>query len=73
MKRPIAAVVIWVICGVLAYGICFGYLQRKFPDIAEEEYRRDMGTSVLFGFGGPITLSVLFFMTGFAEHGLKFK
>lgn len=68
MKRFIAG---WIICGVLAYGIYFGNAQAVslFP---KEYYRKHMAEAVLFGILGPFGLFANYFMTGFAEHGLKF-
>ena len=66
-------IVFWIICGVLAYGITFGHFHRNHPSIAEKNYRQNMSFSVGIGLIGPIGLIVIFFHSGFAEHGLKFK
>lgn len=65
--------IIWIICGILTYGIHFGYFQRKYPELAEKNYKKDMGDAILFGLTGPIGLCVSFLESGMAEHGLKFK
>ena len=66
-------IVIWIICGILTYGITFGYFQGGWPEISEKGYRQDMSFSVFFGLLGPIGLIISFFISGFAEYGLKFK
>jgi len=65
--------VIWTICGVLTYGITLAYFQRNYPEIAKEDYREDVGFSVLFGIVGPIGLFVSLWGSGFAKHGLMYR
>ena len=62
----------WIVSGVLAYGIDFAYFQRQFPHIAKEDYLQDMAYAMLWGLGGALTMSIGFFLSGFAKHGLKF-
>ena len=57
----------------ISYGILFAHIQKKYPELAIEDKRQTMGFSILFSFFGPIALLVTFFMSGFAEHGLKFR
>ena len=66
-------IVIWIILSILTYGMHFAYFQRKYSIIAEEEYREDMAHAVLVAILSPISFWVIFFMTGFAKYGLKFK
>ena len=66
-------ITIWVICGILAYGISFAHWQREYPTLAESSYREDMGFSILWIPLGPLGLIITYFLSGFAEHGLKFK
>ena len=61
----------WILCGILGYGIDFAYFQGKYPDKNME--REDMGQAMLMSFGGPIFLVAVFFYTGFAKYGLRFK
>lgn len=63
----------WIICGIVTYGITFGHFQGEWPTIAKKKYRQDMAFAVGFSFLGPIGLVLSFLMSGFAEHGLKFK
>lgn len=62
----------WIVCGVLTYGITFAYFQKKYPIIARESYREDMGIAVFYGLLGPIGLFVILVSSGFAKYGLKF-
>lgn len=73
-------IIVWIICGVISYGINFAYYQRKWPSIAQEGYREDMifcaGISLL----GPANLlgSIVLFWhrNGFRHifmYGFKIK
>lgn len=63
---------IWIICGILSYGITFGYFQNKYPRMAEKRWVEDFRFAVFFGILGPIGLSVSFPLSGFVKYGLKF-
>jgi hypothetical protein len=64
---------IWILCGILAYGIMFADSQRRYPLLANDDYREDMANSVLLGLFGPIGLLTALFSSGFARYGLKFR
>ena len=66
-------IILWVACGVATVGITFAYFQSKFPLIAAENEREDLGAGFLFGLTGPIGLIVLFFATGFAQFGWRIR
>ena len=60
----------WLACSVLSAGMVIGHARGEWPSIAEEDYRKNLGFGFLFGIlGGPITVVMLFFFTGFCEHG----
>ena len=71
----LAIIAIWIICGVFAYGITFAYFQGEFPDIFDE--RRTVIVTACLGtflaILGPGGLLVSFLMSGFAQHGLKWR
>jgi hypothetical protein len=68
------SILFWLACSALTYAMNFADFQKSFPLIAEKYYRQDMAHSVAFGLIlGPIGLIVVFFTSGFAEHGLKWK
>lgn len=62
-----------------SYGMTLAYHQKKWPSIASESWREDVGFSLMVCFlslvpiYGIIVTSVMFFMTGFAKHGLMYK
>jgi hypothetical protein len=65
----------WAFCGMFAYAITFGHLQNnpRWHSLAKEEYRKDLAFAVFAGLFGPIALFVVYFFTGFAQHGLKWR
>lgn len=65
--------IVWIVCGVLAYGITLAWNRGKWPKLAEEWRGRDIGFSVFVGLYGPIGLIVAFFMSENAKYGLKFR
>lgn len=75
-----AFLIVWFIVGItlapFSYAMLFAYVQRKYPRIAKESYREDMGFAMLFSLFTlvfPIIFIIAFFSSGFAEYGLKWK
>lgn len=67
-------IVAWLLCGVLPYGMTFAQHMREFPPDARGTFtcRQHMAFSMGWSFaGGPITLLITPFVTGFAEDGFK--
>lgn len=68
-----------IVSGVLTYGLCFAYFQRKWPDLAELHYESDMQTSLLVGVVGgicsPVILVLALYFTQFekGKYGLKWS
>jgi len=48
---------IWVLCGVISYGLSFAWYQRNWPLSAKERYWRDMADCALLSLFGPISLA----------------
>ena len=63
---------VWVVCGVLSYGLNFAFFQRKFPTLADEEYARDLRFAVITSFLGPVALFANLCACGI-KHGLKWR
>ena len=64
-------ILFWVVCSVLSYGFLFGYFQRKYPLLTDDDYWEDMLFSFLCGIFGPSALLVIIFLKAY-EYGLKF-
>jgi hypothetical protein len=66
----------WVVSGVWSYGAVFGFFQRAFPSLAEEERAYDRMVALLVaiipvaGFVGTLTFLML---NPRGYQGLKFK
>lgn len=52
----LSIILIWIICGVISYGLNFAYYQKEWPNIAEEDYRLHKIMCLLFAIFGPIIL-----------------
>lgn len=64
-------ILIWIVCGVLNYGLMMAYWQKKYPGIAKENYLSDRTEALIQILGGPICLiSLTFFRAG---RGAAFK
>jgi len=56
MRIAIIAV-IWVVCGILNYGIMFAYFERRFPTVADRCYKRTKSACWATSLGGPVGLA----------------
>ena len=66
-------ILVWLIMGTLAFGYDFAYFQRKYPEFADKEYKKDFLWSLITGYGiAPISLIVVFVRKEY-KYGLKFK
>ena len=77
MTVLVAYGVLYAIQAFIIYGLAFAHIQRKFPRLAEENYREDLGTSIFFGLwmGAFPILGVLFvfLLTGMGQYGFKLR
>ncbi len=49
-------IIIWLICGILAFGLDFAYWQRAYPTLAKLNYKRDLFHAFIAFLFGPIGL-----------------
>jgi len=71
MNILIIVLIVWAPCSVLTYGLYFAHFQRKFPNLAEDDYQKDRRNARIAALFGPIGLLVeLLTYEGF---GMKFK
>jgi len=65
------AIVFWIACGVLSYGITVGYFVNKFMVLREDggTYRLAVGLALL----GPISLPIIFFLSEKIKYGIRFR
>ena len=65
-------IVLWIMCGILHYGLWFAHFQRKYHTEANERYNSDMFLGISTAFLGPIALfSTL--LGGLYKYGFKLK
>ena len=67
------AVVGWGVSGFFAYGLAFGYFQRKFACIAVEGRRGDQVFASVMAAMGPLGLVTALLCSGFGRRGLQWK
>ena len=72
-------IILYIIGGVLTYGLNFAYMQKEFPTLAKEHKNKDRIESIILGLLWPIGLFAIILMIiesdKFKEvfkHGLKF-
>lgn len=71
MEILIGLVILYVIQAVLIYGMTFGHFKTEFPDYSHVPMSMFMA---LFAGSLPILgPMVIFCLSGFAEHGLRWK
>ena len=63
----------YVICAVLCYGILLAWTREPYSKGDTTDLRSDMGAAALVSLGGPVTLVIVFCLSGLAQPGLKFR
>lgn len=71
MIIPFLITSIWIVCGILHYGIYLAYLQRKFPLIAKEQYETDVMLVLALSLLGPFSLLLAIIGREY-RYGIKF-
>ena len=66
-------IIIWIVCGILGYGITLAYFQRKYPMTAQEAYEADCGFSAAIAITGPLGLIVALASSGWVRHGFQWR
>lgn len=66
---------LWIICGVLGYGLYFAYAQRGFPELAEEELDEDRKEAAIIALLGLLGLGIAIGIVVSKDqyHGFKWK
>lgn len=64
---PWLLALLWLVCGILTYGLCLGYWQRTYALVAPDYRMVDVGVAVFFGLLGPAGLLFVVIMT--SVHG----
>ena len=67
-----AGIFFYILCGVLAYGILFAFLQNELAD-SQHTIKEDKSMAKTIAFAGPAGLIITFYLSEFAKHGIMFK
>ena len=62
--------IIYIVCGVLAYGVTLGYFLNEYPGIC---YWSTIFIAIFYGLLGFFGLFISIMCSDFVKHGLKFK
>ena len=65
-------IILWVMCGILHYGLWFAYFQGRYTTVAKEKYRLDMILGITTGLLGPIALFATL-LCGFYRYGFRLR
>lgn len=68
-----AILLVYSICGVLAYGITYGHFQNKWPRLAALERTSDRFLAIVVGLIGPIGLLVALMQSNMGRYGMKWR
>jgi hypothetical protein len=60
-------VIIWFALGLAGSGFIYAMMRHDYPDSSTK--KQDAGQSILLSWAGPISLVILYLMSGFGEHG----
>jgi hypothetical protein len=47
---------VWALCFVIHWGLDFAYWQSKYPELANQDYRKDLVYAIGMSIGGPLSL-----------------
>jgi hypothetical protein len=61
----------WLAFAIVTYGTSLAYWQRKWPTLADRNYRKDVRDSFLFALGGP--LAAFCFVGKDHDYGIMFS
>ena len=67
-----AGVFVWIVCGVIDYGLSFAYFQRGYPSLAAELYWTDLTRCAAMAIFGPFSLFATFIL-GIRGYGFKWR
>ncbi len=60
----------WLVCATISASMDLAYFDRKFCTIAKETYRENLSMAWLRGLlFGPVSVVIVFFLSGFAQYG----
>jgi len=66
---------LWILCGILAYGITLGYFYGEFPEnlAYDQIVSKRSRLAITMAAAGPSGLLVSYFGSGRVRHGLRFR
>ena len=68
----VLVMMVYVFCGWATAAAFFAYFQKTFPELANKDYKRDLGFSIIFGALPPCWIATLI-GSGFYRYGFDWK
>jgi hypothetical protein len=65
-------VIAWIACGIYNYGRSFAYFQRKYPNLANMDYKDDKCYAIINGIAGFLALPAVLIVCS-PSYGFKWK
>ena len=65
-------IIVYLVCFILNYGITLAYFQRKYTEVARENYFSDVSFAIYMGILGPLGTVIAFFMSEYYKYGLMY-
>ena len=63
---------VWIVCSFFSYGMFFANFEGSAQQLSVNMYGVNMRMALFLGLlGGPISLVMAFFLTGFMHYGFK--
>jgi hypothetical protein len=66
-------IAVWLMCWLLNVGMILAQTRQESPLLWPKVRRSDMGYATVISVFGPIATLVIFCITGFAEHGWRWR
>lgn len=63
---------LWILCGVLEYGVSLAYYQKQWPSIADNNYQNDRRSAFWGAIFGPLAL-ISSWVRGDFKHGVMYR
>jgi len=64
--------VLYFLAALLTFGISLAYWQRQWPTLAYDDRSDDVQASAVLAVLAPVSLPIVYVMSGRAKHGLLF-
>lgn len=68
----IVIILLWMVCGVIGFGLCLGYFQGRWPQFAWRGRVSHVGLSMFVSLSGPVGMIMAYWRSNYAQYGLNY-